>query len=202
MNKKNLAIILISIIVLTGCGSSPKDTLDDIEFHKGTKGLVVEFTKNTLDEVVEEGRIYATLELKNIGASDIKEGILVPSVEQDYVEIDSWKIPDNFRTARDNVLLFNLKGKSLSLQKGEKQIVSAIINTKKIEDTRNKIESTLVFNMCYPYSTILSETICIDTDPEGLSVAKKTCESKDITTMGGQGAPISITKVEQKEKNC
>ena len=55
----------------------------------------------------------------------------------------------------------------------------------------------IVLNACYPYSTVFSETICIDTDPNELSVAQKTCTTKDITS-SGQGAPIAITKVEQK----
>lgn len=198
--KKKYALVSLLILVLlsiNGCGNRSRRDNTEVKLQSGTKGLTLEFMKNFPEEVVEEGRLYASFELRNEGFFDIKQGILVLSLEKDFMEIDSWELPETFKSNSDNTITFDLNGKTISNIMGEKQVASAVIKTKKIDDTRNKIESMIVVNACYPYATILSETICIDTDPNELRIVQKTCKVKDITS-SSQGAPVAITKVEQK----
>lgn len=196
MKKVIFLCLMVSLLVLSSCGKGT-GRVENVKFQTGTKGLSIDFLeKGRSKQVFEEGTMYATFELRNEGFSDISQGILVPSLEKDFIELDSWELPREFRTEGDFVI-FNLKGKSLSYAKGEKDIVSAILKAKRIDDTRNKIESRIILNACYAYATIFTETICIDTDPNELGIAEKTCKAQDITS-SGQGAPVAITKVEQK----
>jgi hypothetical protein len=195
--KKRFTLLIILICLLFISCNNNRNNIGDTKLQKGIDGLTVEFMKNMPKEVYEEGKIYSTFEMRNGGFFDIDEGILVPSIEKDLVEIDSWDLPSSFRKENTESILFDLKGKSLVNTRGEKQVGSIVLKARQIDDTRNKIESRIILNTCYPYLTIMSETICIDTDPNNLAVAKKTCKTKDITS-SGQGAPIAITKIEQK----
>jgi hypothetical protein len=197
--KKILGIICcILIIFLAGCnGSSSKNPADN-KLQTGTKGVTTEFMKNSLQQkIYENSEFYLRFQLHNQGFEHIKNGILVPQVERDLIEIQSWEFSEALAMGPENSALFRLHGKTVTDQKGEKTIATLQLNAKTIEDTRNKLPSTIALSMCYPYATIFSETICIDTDPEGVSIAKKSCTAKDISSSSGQGAPIAITKVEQ-----
>ena len=201
MKNRSILVILIAFvcIFIVSCGKgSQGDGRTDIELQSGTDGLTFEFMDGFPEEVFEEGRIYATFELRNEGVYDIEDGIVVLSLEKDFLNIDSWELPELFKQDSDEIVSFEeLKGKSLSNTRGEKQVISAILRAKEVDETRNKIESRVILNACYQYNTILSETICIDTDPNDLKAAQKTCKAKDISS-SGQGAPIVITNVEQE----
>jgi hypothetical protein len=188
------------IVTITGCnsGGGGGGDVTGVKLLTGTKGLTMTFLKTGFQKEVQEGGpFYITLELKNEGYFNIEKGIIVPSIEKDYVEITIWDLKEGFSETGQSQVMFDLEGKSLSNQRGEKGVVSASMKAKEIEESRNKIKSRIIFNACYPYATIFSDTMCVDTDPNNLRVAKKTCTAKDLTS-SGQGAPVAITKVEQK----
>lgn len=198
MRSSIIFSMVLIILFLTACGSNSGDTRLDTKLQTGTKGLAIDLMKQGFqNEVYEEGKLYAAFELRNEGYYDIIRGILVPSLETDLMGIESYELPRAFRSSNDNIITFNLKGKTLIDPKGEKQVIRAVIKTRKIDDTRNKIVSNIIMTACYPYKTIFSGTLCIDTDPENVKIAKKTCSAKDITA-DSQGAPIAITKIQEK----
>ncbi len=190
-----LSLILLLSIVLVSCTGQDNDA--DMPLQRGTEGIDINFLDGIHDEVMQKTRMYATIELHNKGFADVSDAILILSLEEDFMTLDSWDMPDRFSRESPDIIRFDLAGKNLGNKQGEKQVISPIIVSKKIDDTRDKITSLISASVCYPYSTILSDTICIDTDPAGLSIAEKTCKVKDITS-SGQGAPVVIKKVEQK----
>jgi hypothetical protein len=196
--KKLLFILTVIALLLTGCGNN-QGTPQNTKLQTGTKGLSMSLLeKGFQKEVFEDTRAYASLQLQNEGYYNIQQGVIVPSLEQDFVEIESWQLPYRFRTNQNNEVFFDLLGKSLSNSKGEKQVLSAVLKTKRIDDSRNKMKTQIIFNACYSYATVTSQTICIDTDPNDLGVKKKSCKAKDISPSGGQGGPVAITSIQER----
>ena len=191
-----VAGLLILISIISGC-SSGNNNSTDVKLQTGTKGLTLEFLQGFPEQVGEEENFFAGVEIRNEGFSDIKNGKLIATLEQDFLNIMSWELPSTAHSTYDNVISYDLKGKTISNTRGDRQIIRAVINAKKIDDTRNKMRSNVVFTACYPYSTVLSDVICIDTDPNNLGVAEKSCEAKEVTGES-QGAPIAITKIEYR----
>lgn len=60
-----------------------------------------------------------------------------------------------------------------------------------------KYEPTFLVTACYDYMTRASPNICIDPDPFSTVKEDKVCTISD-TTLKDQGAPVAITKIEQK----
>ena len=58
-------------------------------------------------------------------------------------------------------------------------------------------EPYIILTACYGYKTIANPVVCIDPNPFGVYTASKACQPRTVTEMGGQGAPIAVTKVEQ-----
>ena len=191
-----IGIILCSFFIISCAGNA--NNRDEIKLQTGTDGLTIDFMdKGVPNDVSEGSRLYVTFELINEGFYDIKRGKLILSLEEDFTALDSWDLPDGFDQESEKIIGFDLMGKSISLLRGERQVASVIIRGKTIEDTRNKIESIIGLTACYPYSSIFSDTMCIDTDPNNLKIAEKTCKARDITS-SGQGGPVAITRIEQK----
>ena len=183
------------LLITISCGDNGGNV--DTKLQKGTDGLVMKFMKNIPKQVYEKDKLYLNFEISNQGYTDIKEGILLPLIERDFIQIDSWELSSDLSADSENTVKFDLDGKSLSSTRGEKKVITLMLNAKEIEDTRNKQKTNIVISACYPYSSVLSDTICIDTDPNDLTVAKKTCKVKDVTS-AGQGGPVVINKIEEK----
>jgi hypothetical protein len=196
-NKYYLITIILIAIILSSCSGNNNNGIDETELKIGTTGLQINVPDKNILEVIEENNAYLNFQIHNQGAYNIEEGILVPSYEKDYLEIESWEMPSSFKNS-ENIITYDIEGKSKYMKKGEIQIASIVLKARNIDDTLNKIESSIILNSCYKYSTILSKTICIDTDPYNQNVVKKVCQVSDISTTSGQGAPVAITKVEQK----
>ncbi len=198
MKKIVLPLIFVCFVFIIGCDTNSGEGATQVELQKGSKGLTIDFLKQGVSDQIREGEtVLVPFEIRNEGFYDIRQGILIPAVERDIVEIESWDYSVNMQVQSDQTLLYDLKGKSLANTKGEMQVASLILKAKSIDDTRNKVESRIVFNTCYPYATVFSDTLCIDTDPHGVSIAEKTCKARDLSS-SGQGAPVAVTKVEQK----
>jgi len=149
---------LILLLLATACQNSGQGT--DVKLQQGTEGITANFLESD-PEVFEQQRIFAKMELHNEGFSDIIEGIIVPIYEKDLFDLISWDLPQGFSSSGENLVRFGLRGKSLSNNQGEKQIISAVLTANNIDDTRNKAKSVFSINICYPYTTVFSEPISI-----------------------------------------
>ena len=56
----------------------------------------------------------------------------------------------------------------------------------------------ILATLCYPYQTIASTDVCVVSDLQNLVEAvKPICVPKDTITLGAQGAPVGVSKIEQ-----
>jgi len=187
------------VITIAGCkGDKNKNSITDIEVRKGTDGLLMEFLPNAPPQnVFENGKFPISLKLKNAGASNIEDnketaeaekGILVFGFEKAYVSINE----------KEQKQEFSIKGKSTFNPSGDELFRLINAEAKKIGEQSEKQPSTILATVCYPYEAILGTSVCIDTDILGQRRGIKACSIKELAFKDGQGAPVTITKIETR----
>jgi hypothetical protein len=186
-----LIIVLIISLAITGCdGIMTPNVPEEIEHRvTGNKALSIRFWRDSPpSKVYNNDNFEIRIDLENIGTQDIKNGIINTLVEEHYVRL---------KNSEDKFKAFQLNGKT-DYYPGEKS--TEIIELNSLTNLGAGIdakESTVIINVCYDYETIFGESVCIDTDLNGV-IQDKPCIVEDISTSEGQGAPIMITKVAEK----
>ena len=191
-------MFLVFIFFLVGCGADTTKT-KDIDVRVGFNGLLAEFLKNTPPEkVFEDDILPVAIKIKNDGAYTIadNDAILALGVENDYTKKVELLSAGSIRSNVGYSATFNLEGKSNNNPVGEEVLVSYNIYAGKVDPQSEFHSSAVTANLCYPYETIFSSTVCVDTDVSGLRPGKKVCRVQDLAPANGQGAPIAVTKVE------
>lgn len=189
MRKVSIVLLVGFSLLLTACfGGGSSNTAD--QFHVGTQGLAISFIQNEPpSRIVIENNANPPptanfgIQLSNLGAEDIKGGVLV------YSGFDS-----NLVTWHKSDQIPSLQGKSFSNPQGSKEIVENngnIVVAQIGEVYRPAFEVTA----CYNYQTNAQIPICIDPDPTGKS--PKPCSAQGFSASGGQGAPLAVTAIEQ-----
>ena len=202
MKSLKIIILLLFALIILGCTSTTNDR-KEIESFTGFEGLTVEFGKNAPPlKVFEQSSFPVLLKIRNNGANNIanNNGVLTIGRERDYVS--RIRFERNSRLVidpnSDNKVNFSLDGKTLINTKGDELIVYFDTDTGRLEPQSEQKNSVITANLCYPYHTNLSTTICIDPDVVGLKPGQKVCQVKDLTFSSGQGAPIAITRIEEQ----
>ncbi len=207
MKKLILSILIFFSIFLLSCtisnpfGTSTKKSTD-VDVYVGFQGLIAEFSKTAPPPTVfQESSFPIFIRLRNVGAYDIKDknggknGIISLGLEKDYVK-DVTIEPDPRLAFDSNTLKFDIDGKSQINAKGDEIFVNFNAKTKKLDPQSETHTSAITATLCYPYQTLAAATVCIDPDPSGTRPGKKVCQVQDITFSRGQGAPITVVKIE------
>jgi len=100
----------------------------------------------------------------------------------------------NIRTNQE----FEIDGKSIFIPGGDEIIINVNAYAGKIGVQSEKHTSTIFATACYPYKTIVGTSACIDANIIGDSRGEKACSVKDIILTGGQGAPVTVTRIESR----
>ena len=216
MQTKIIILILLTSFLVAGCGSKGNMPALDTNVHKGTDGLVIAFLPNAPPAKASANEeLPIGIEAANKGAFDISQGYLSITVEKDYMALQKGELafpgfkdpvtgaesPDNEKQigAQDlNLPIgFSIAGKSIYNPTGDKGTITVVAKAKKIDPQSETHTSDIIATACYPYQTLLTETLCIDSDIYNLKPLVKACKVADITPES-QGAPIAITKIETK----
>jgi len=187
----------ILLIFLTGCGQSSPTP---INVYTGTEGLTINFLENNPPkETYEDSELVVMAEVWNKGAHDLngsEDNYAVVNLNFDtlYFTGQNPQLYPLFAPSQTQKL--TLQGKSQSWPTGEKNYMQmANLKVNKITGTREMPTTTVEASVCYPYETILSQSICMDGDIYNLETTP-VCRNKGAYTFSGQGAPIAITKLE------
>lgn len=177
--KASIIVLSLCLLVLIGCGGAIIDGP-----HQGKKGLVVEFSPYTQREAYEESGLTIGIQATNMGAENIEGGILVVSAPPLHFE--------DFESTYE----INLVGKKETHQaKGDEFLQTLNLKTKPIFASEKK-ETEIIVSACYPYTTVFSTPVCVDTDYLNQNPNKpQECPPRTTSYSLGQGAPINVIKV-------
>lgn len=179
--------IILLIMALTACNgfqqTTDKPQLADVQ--TGTQGLDINFditSKNIY--MCQQTSILTTL--KNLGTHRIEKGKI--SVNYDSSAVKPIAMPK---------LDLELGGKTQYNPDGEMEKIGFTLESKTLPSNLKSHTTPFILTACYPYQTKANFPACIDPDVLNTQLAKP-CTPQDIITSGGQGAPVAITKIEQK----
>ena len=206
---KIFSLLIGLLFFVSGCAGPKENTPNRVgnsDYMVGTDGIIVNFIDTIFPKEVFEKEVFTIgFDISNKGAYDINEGegIITVGIEDDYVELpdneNDWAKTRN--TKRDdiklNILSFNIKGKSDAYPKGEDDTVIINMKSKQLDPKQSSHESFIILNSCYRYSTVTTQTVCIDSDPHNLLKKPKSCVVNPIT-LSSQGSPVAITKIETR----
>ena len=178
MDKKIIFIIAILIMFAAGCTGGARNKNEEVDVHVGFSGLAIEFLKNSPPSKVFEGDTLPVLiKVKNNGAYSITgdRAIVSLGVEKDYT--DKLDLLKGGRISSfaglNNAAVFSLDGKSPISPVGDEEVISYNLKAGKVDPQSEAHASTVIATLCYPYETVLSSTVCIDTDVNNLRPSKK-----------------------------
>jgi len=205
MNKLIILFLVIVMVTLSGldCKSVTsklpfgKKDLSDLpseeKFKKGTDGLVIKFD-GIMKEVPEDSIIQIPIQIKNLGASDIREAALFINTG-DYAtvqETDGFTIISEIESISD---IYTFPKRGLSNPDGYEELL--FIKAKTLSSgAKESVNVEIKAIACYDYQTHARADICIDTQKyKPGRVGPRACEVKDVSLSGGQGGPLSVESV-------
>jgi hypothetical protein len=213
MDKKNKNFIwtlFILIILISGCRPPTSDGSKAYGYRKGTNGLVMNFLSGAPPDKIfadsDKVEIPISIEVRNKGAYPTPDDgtswnynsvIFISGFDKGIIK--NWKIENN---NLDNVPSVNLKGravlegKSINNPEGGYDLLE-FVGTADLGGINEKYIPNFLVTACYDYKTIANPNVCIDPRPFTTAKEKKVCTIHDVS-LKDQGAPVAITKVEEK----
>ncbi|MBI2129335.1 hypothetical protein HYU07_03775 [Candidatus Woesearchaeota archaeon] len=185
--KKYIIILALSIFI-AACTSQTDNNYKFEDVYKGVEGLRFSFLTNAPPREVYDGSPFQIIvNLENKGAADVKDGVLVMSLEQDYVKLEQGEISSSL----------GLYGRTVNNRYGEQKREVYTLSAKIPEEQSESHKTQIYATACYKYKTKLKADACIDTDIYNLKERTRSCRVSDYYSSSGQGAPVSITRIEE-----
>ena len=204
MEKKGvfMAILIILVLTLSGCKTT-RDEPSEINYRTGTEGLTVTFPTDTPTELYEnDNNVRFIVEVRNKGAfpqneeiGDFNGKLWIGGYDDSILTItplDSSSIGNGVELKRNE-----LEGKSVYNRDGGYSAVEFKANINDLPDGMPVYEPTIIVTATYKYTTIANPIICVDPEPRSTRVREKVCSIEDSISVGSQGAPIAVTRVEE-----
>jgi len=193
---KRIILLLLIVLIIIGCNPDGGE-IEVVRYREGKQALVMEFYKDAPPkEVYEKNPFPVFLSILNKGSSTT-DYYLTLAVERDYICIS-----DSEGNCVDGD--FNPTG-TFTIQKNaidpfvEESREEFYLASKEIPELISNIPTTVAATLCYPYTTLFSQDICVDPDPFSLKEGvMKVCDIGDISLSRGQGAPVAVTKIEPR----
>jgi hypothetical protein len=188
--RKALIAILILVIV-AGCRGTSSRQIEagDEDYRTGTQGITLRFLPfSPPDRLFDDEELRIRLEVFNRGATDIASGATI------YVSGFDTSIITGIGSG--GVSVPDLEGKKFYRPEGDFDTVEFIGMVRDLKSKNIDVyEPLLLVTACYPYETIADPEVCIDPDPFSTNIEDKVCNWQSSPSVGTQGAPISVNRV-------
>lgn len=202
MQKRVFLVLSVIILALSisGCRIGPSIDPEERapeEIYYGYGGLEMGFVRDQPPyKIYDLDVLNILLELRNTGTSDLSgtkcrlyisgfDDSIIRGIDHD-VECGS-----------------NLEPKTIYNPEGGYDTAQFITDRIDLPDALDVYRPNLLIQACYEYQTIANPVVCIDPQLYSISSIERACTVRDITTAGGQGAPVAVDWVEvrmMKEK--
>jgi len=192
--RRILALSLILAVFLFGCAQNQGGQQQPETAYVGTQGIVFDFLTNYPPTVIYTSGSGDTgnsivLEVKNKGAYTTGAMFYLSGYDPSILQIIG-----------NSYALGTIEGKTTTnIEGGYTQVQFPFGSTFSVSLPKgsDNYPVTLQATACYDYQTRANLPVCIDPDPYGV-IKQKACTPHGAATGGGQGAPVSVTSVEQE----
>ncbi len=182
-------MLLLLLVIIAGCTSTGNNAKFEKDLYTGVKGVQMTFY-DTPKTLLEEEDLSYNVKIENKGPYPVNNAIFLVSVEKGYMQFHGG---DNVFTES-----ISLKGKTVYNLFDDFKLISIPIKVQKLDPQSEKHDSVILAMLCYDYHGSAFTDVCIDTDPYSTSPDKKVCSIKSSISLGGQGGPVAISKIETR----
>jgi hypothetical protein len=178
-------VLVVLLLLLAGCGMFGTKTPEE-SIHVGTQGLVLTLDTATPPQKIFMGDPFSLVgTIANKGAADVDNGVLSVGIEDDFVAMDGPRVKQ-----------VRLTGRSALNPMGQTQTLRLDMTSKALPAMTETVTTNILLSLCYPYKTVASVPVCLDTDLEN-KVKNKPCTMGSVSLGGGQGGPVGVSRVDQ-----
>ncbi|MFH1133185.1 MAG: hypothetical protein V1735_01710 [Nanoarchaeota archaeon] len=191
---------LLALLVLASCsavsdiGGGVKGffTGDRPVTRVGESGLEISFVNGMPPDLVRiHDKFIMGLELQNTGATDINDGMVtLVNYYPKFITLDHF----TYRIGENGVF----EGKKEYNAQGGYELVTFNAEANKVMKGVTEEEFLFKAKACYPYETLASASICINTNKNILKTFTDVCQPEPVNMPKGQGAPVAVTKIEER----
>ncbi|MCK4589255.1 MAG: hypothetical protein KAT77_02345 [Nanoarchaeota archaeon] len=193
--KKIICLVLIGMIFLVGCDTlgsffGETERAKFVDYKKGISGLEIGSVEGLPpSELYEGGNFKIAAKLQNKGGYDLQRGTIeIAGFDRRYIVL-------NQEPKRD---LPPIAGKSITGTEGGFYIEEFDGQVLRRLDKAREYEANYYLVATYDYRSEAKTDVCINTNLySDLRLSEDSCKPEESISLGGQGAPISITKVEE-----
>ena len=186
-----LSLLVILILLLVGCSgkSSTPDQRIQQDVYSGSRGLDIKFVSNLPpSRIYDQGVIDILTELENKGASDL-------SGSNCYIHISGYDPSIVRGLDTEKQCGESLWGKSTSFPEGGRSSLEFKTDTIRLPEGVESLQQKFILSACYKYETLASPVVCIDPQQYKIKSITDACTVRDVSLGGGQGAPVSVSRV-------
>jgi len=193
VKKKEVALVCFVLLALflAGCRARQEVEPDATEkIYKGTDGLVMTFLKdNPPDKLWDTSTLDIIVGLANKGTSDLSGtrcALYLSGYDKDIIR----GLPQAAQCGL-------LEPKSSLNPEGSYTTVEFSTDHPMIlSEGIDSLDQGFMVTACYEYETNAKVSVCIDPHLYDIGPVDRVCNVRDVTLTGGQGAPVSVDKVE------
>ncbi len=203
--KKAIVIVtlLMLVVLITSCKRSDTSIKAIPNFRIGIGGIEIKFLENSPPKELyytEKAQVPIGIEIRNNGAEKAF-GVIAFNLDG-YKRLVLENIDSNIYDSSSNLVMISnndgsdLKGKRVENPNGDLRVFTVMAEPAPLNPQTEQFKSTIIATACYDYSTEFTPEVCIDTDIYNTKPIAKACKVQDIIGSKGQGAPVSVDKVE------
>ena len=188
-----LFIIFLSFILITGCNfkkgkDKPEQSAQFVA--TGSQGIELKFVSNQPPvKTYTTSGLQFLVEVRNRGT------YTVPRIELYLTGYDKRMIP-GLRGIYSPAIT-RLDGKSTYMPQGGYTTADFSVSSVSLPRTTPSYKPNFLLTACYPYKTIATPLVCVDSNPAD-TISDKACDVKQKSSIsaGSQGAPIAVTTIQ------
>ncbi len=195
-----LSTLLLAVLLLASCrgrvaaGEEPVDTAAALRLvQTGTEGVVSRLLLNfPPPQLYDQNELIAIVEVHNRGNSNLEQGDC-------FVQITGFDpniIGGDFgvsRSCAENI--GTLEGKNVYNTRGSFNQVEFRSSNVVLPNRVYDYDVRMNVLTCYNYLTSSNPSVCVDPLLYQVTSEQKTCNPRDVSMGGGQGAPVGVSHV-------
>jgi hypothetical protein len=195
---KKLIYLGLLLLFLIGC-RGPIDREEGITYYRtGTKGITMNFMRNTPDELYENEDGELIIELRNEGAFPQADE---PGEFSGRIWIGGYD-PNIMQLIPEELFLdeMALEGRSPFNDRGGYDTIRIDSDIYNLPHGVASLPQTVQVSITYLYKTIANPLVCIDPEPRSTYLRQKVCSVDDYRSIGvpSQGAPVNVIDIEER----
>jgi hypothetical protein len=193
---KLFAAVMLCML-LVACGGSQTQTKER-PLYEGKTGIVASFPETNKLQFYEGDSFSVAIRVENDGATDVtaqNPGWISVLFDPASFHLLFAKTSLKNQPTTPGHYAFALEGRNVNAPVGAIDFFDFTFSANNLQGNRDDAQSTLTFEVCYPYNTTFIQNICVDRDVFE-QTATDVCIASAVTGTS-QGAPIAVTRVEQ-----